>query len=95
MKGLTPQMTQLSKTSTVSYSHCQALDHFLSTCSYFAHQLATGQEQAGMTYQRAKNDLFSLYYNLGWRNLPNVSWSIGPNAAVPNSHLGVFPQNNS
>jgi len=31
LKGLTPQMT-LSQTSSVSCSHCQALDHSLSAC---------------------------------------------------------------
>ena len=47
----------------VSYSHCQALDHSLS--AYFAHQLATGQDQASMAFHRPKNDPFTSYYNLG------------------------------
>ena len=42
MKGLTPQITQLSQTSSLSCSHCQILDHSLSACPYFAHELATG-----------------------------------------------------
>ena len=91
LKGLTPQMTQLPQTSSVSCSHCQALDHSLSACPYFAHQLATGQEQASMAFQRPKNDPFSPFYNPGWRNHPNFSWSNGPNAVVPNSQPAVFP----
>jgi len=43
LKGLTPQMSQLSQTSTMSCSQCQALDHSLTACPYFAHQLATEQ----------------------------------------------------
>ena len=46
LKGLSPQMSQLSQTSTVCCSHCQTLYHSLSACPYFAHQLATEQEQA-------------------------------------------------
>jgi len=38
-----------------------------------------------MTFQRPKNDPFSLFYNLGWRNHPNFSWNNGPNVMVPNS----------
>jgi len=41
LKGLSPQMSQLSQTSTVSCSHYQTLNHSLSACPYFAHQLAT------------------------------------------------------
>jgi len=37
-------MPQLSQTSAVSCSHCQALGHSLSTCPYFDHQLAIAQE---------------------------------------------------
>ena len=91
LKGLTPQMTQLSLTSSVSCSHCQALDHSLSACPYFAHQLATGQEQASMAFQRPKNDPFSPFYNPGWRNHPNFSWSNGLNAVVPNSQPVSHP----
>jgi len=65
LKGLTPQMPQLSQTSSMSYSYCQALDHSLSVCPYFAHQLAIGQEQVSMAFQRPKNDLFFPYYNPG------------------------------
>ena len=42
LKGLTSQMTHLSQTSTASCSYCQALDHSLSACPYFTHQLANG-----------------------------------------------------
>jgi len=65
LKGLSPQMPQISQTSTVSCSHCQALDHSLRACSYFAHQLATRQEQASMAFKRLKNYPFSPYYNPG------------------------------
>jgi len=82
LKGLTPQMSQLSQTSTVFCSHCQALDHSLSVCPYFAHQVATRQEQASMVFQRHKNDPFFPYYNLKRRNHPNFSWSNGPNDAI-------------
>jgi len=61
LKGLTPQMTQLSQTATASCSHCQALDHSLSACPYFAHQLATGQEQGSMAFQRARTTLSLLF----------------------------------
>ena len=50
LKGLSPQMFQLSQTSIVSCSICQALDHSLSACPYFAHPLATKQEQASMAF---------------------------------------------
>ena len=53
-------MSQLSQTSIVSCSHYQALDHFLSVCPYFAHQLATKQEQASMAFQRLENGPSSL-----------------------------------
>jgi len=86
LKGLSPQMTQLSQTSTVSCSHCQVLDHSLSACPYFAHQLAIGQEKASMAIQRPKNDPFFPYYNPGWRNYPNslgvmnqMLWLLTPN----------------
>jgi len=65
LKGLSPQTSQLSQTSTVSCSHCQALDHSLSACPYFAHQLAIEQEQVSMAFQRPKNDPFSSHYNPG------------------------------
>jgi len=93
LKGLSPQMPQISQTSTVSCSHCQALDHSLSACPYFAHQLGTGQEQASMAFQKPKNDPFSPYYNPGWRNHPNFSWSNRPNAAIPNSQPISHPPN--
>jgi len=44
LKGLSPQMSQLSQTSTVSCSHCHALDHSFSDWPYFVHQLAAEQE---------------------------------------------------
>ena len=95
LKRLSPKMSQLSQTSTVSYSQCQAINHSLGTCPYFAYQLATKQEQASMAFQRSTNDPFSPYYNPGLRNHPNFSWNSGPNAVVPNSQLGIFPGNNS
>ena len=85
LKGFSPQMSQLSQTSIVSCLHCQTLDHSLSAYSYFAHQLATEQEQTTMTFQRPKNDPLSPCYNLGWRNHPNFSWNSGPNVMAPNS----------
>ena len=42
LKGLSVQQPQNSQTSLVSYSHCQALDHTLSSCPYFAYQPSTG-----------------------------------------------------
>ena len=95
LKGLSPQMTQLSQISTVSYLHCQALDHSLSACPYFAHLLANRQEQVSMTFQRSKNDPFSPYCNSGWRNHPNFSWSNGLNVMVLNFQSGVLLGNNS
>ena len=50
LNGLSPQISQLSQTSTVSCSYCQTLDHSLGACPYFAHQLAIGQEQASMAF---------------------------------------------
>jgi len=93
LEGLSPQMSQMSQTSTVSCSHCEALDHSLSACPYFAHQLATRQEQASMAFQRPKNDLFFPYYNPRWRNHPNFSWSNGLNVAIPNSQPISYPPN--
>jgi len=86
-------MTQLSQTSSVSCSHCQALDYSLRACPYFDHQLATRREQASMAFQRPKNDPFSPYYNPGWRNHHNFSWSNRPNAAIPNSQPISHPPN--
>ena len=37
LKGLSPQMSWLSQTSTVSCPHCHTLGHSLSACPYFAH----------------------------------------------------------
>jgi len=71
LKGLSPQMSQLSKTSTVSCSHCQALDHSLSAYPHFAHPSAAEQEQTSMAFQRPKNGPLSPYYNPRWRNHPN------------------------
>ena len=93
LKGLSSQMPQISQTSTVSCSHCQALDQSLSSCPYFTHQLATGQEQASTAFQRLKNDPFSPYYNPRWRNHPNFSWTNGPNAAILNSQPISHPPN--
>ena len=59
LKGLSPQMSQMSQTSIVSCPHCQALHHSLSACPYFAHQLASRQEQASIAFQTPKNDPFS------------------------------------
>jgi len=85
LQGLSLQIPQISQTSTVSCSHCQALDHSLSVCPYFAYQLATGQEQASMALQRPKNNPFFPYYNLGRRNHPKFSWSNGSKALIHNS----------
>jgi len=94
LKGLSSQMSQLSQTSIVSCSHCQAMDHSLSDCPYFAHQLATEQDQASMAFQKPKNDPFSPCYNPGSRIHPNFSWNSGPNAVAPNSQPGMFHGNN-
>ena len=75
LKGMSPQTPHLFQTSMVSYSLCHALDNSLSACPYFALHLATGQEQASMTFQMPKNDPFFPYYNVGWRNHPKFSWS--------------------
>jgi len=48
-----------------------------------------------MAYHRPKNDQFSPYFNPGWKNHPNFSWSNGPNTVNPNSQAGMFPSNNS
>jgi len=79
----------------VSWSHCQALDHILSACSSFAHQLSTRHEQVSMAYQRPMNGPFSPYYNPVWSNHPQFYWSSRLNAAVSSSHLGVLLGNNS
>ena len=65
LKGLSPQISQLSQTSTVSYSHCQALNHSLSACPYFAHQLATEQEQASMFFRDLRMTLSPLITTQG------------------------------
>jgi len=44
-----------------------------------------------MAFQRPKNGPFSPFYNPGWRNHPNFSWSNGPNAVVPNSQPVSHP----
>ena len=95
LKGLLVHQPQSSQASLVSCSHCQALDHTLSSYPYFAHQYSIGEEHVNMAYQRPKNDPFSPYVNLGWRNHPNFSWSNGSNAVGPNSQAGMFPSNNS
>lgn len=41
LKGFSVQALQISQTSMVSYSLCQALDHSLSTCPYSTHWLST------------------------------------------------------
>ena len=68
----------------VACSHCQSLDHCLSTCPIFAQQLATGQEQGQVNaaFQRPKFDPYSSTYNPGWEH-PNFSWS-GSNAQSGN-----------
>jgi len=43
LKGLLVWQPKNSQTSLMSCSHCQALDHTLSSCPYFTHQLSTGQ----------------------------------------------------
>jgi len=95
MEGLSIQQHQNSQTSLVSCSHCQALDHALSSCPYFTHQLSTGQVHVNIAYQRPKNDPFFPYFNPTWRNHRNFSWSNGPNVVGPNSQAGMFPSNNS
>jgi len=95
LKGLSPQVSQLSQISTVFCSYYQVLDHSLNAYAYLVHQLATEQEQASMAFQRPQNDLFSPYYNPGWRNYHNLSWNSGPKAMAPNSQPGMFPGNNS
>ena len=47
-----------------------------------------------MAFQRPKNDPFSPYYNLGWKNHPNFSWNSGSNATIPNSQPKMFPGSN-
>jgi len=42
LKGLSVQQLQNSQTTLMSCSHCQALDHTLSSCPYFAHKLSIG-----------------------------------------------------
>ena len=78
----------------MSCSHCQALDHSLSACPYFAHQLTTEQGQASMVTQRPKNDPYSPYFNPRWRNHPSMSWASGPNVVVHNSQPGMIHGNN-
>jgi len=90
LKGLSVQQPQNFQTSLVSYSHCQALDHTLRSCPYFAHELSTSQEHVNMAYQRPKNDPFSPYFNPGWKNHPNFSWSNGPNLWVLTPKLECF-----
>ena len=65
------------------------LYHTLSTCPYFAHHLALGQEQVNIAYQRSKNDPYAPTLNPGWCTHPNLSWSNGPNTVVPNQYEGL------
>jgi len=83
MKGLVSNQSPPSQTPDIC-SQCHALDHTLSTCPYFAHHLASSQEQVNMAYERPKNDPYAPTFDPGWRNHPNFSWSSGPNAVVPN-----------
>jgi len=70
-------------------SQCHTLDHTLSPCPYFAHHLASGQEQVNIAYQRSKNDPSAPTFNPGLHIHPNFSWSNGPNAVVPNQYRGL------
>jgi len=63
LEGLSVQTPQISQKSMVSCSHCQALDHSLSACAYFAHSYQW--QQVSMAFQRPKNNLFFTYYNPG------------------------------
>ena len=49
-------MPNLSQTYMMASSPYQALDYTLSACPCFAHQLANGQEQVSIAFQRPKND---------------------------------------
>jgi len=87
VKGLVmpQQPTNYPTSQMVACSHCQSLDHSLSTCPMFAQQLATGQEQGQVNaaFQRPKFDPYSSTYNPGWAKHPNFSWS-GTNAQSGN-----------
>jgi len=49
IKGLVLHQSAPSHTLQMC-SQCHVLDHTLSTCPYFAHHLASGQEQLNMAY---------------------------------------------
>jgi len=87
LKGLVmpQQPTNYSTPQLVACSHCQSLDHSLSTYPMFAQQLARGQEQGQVNaaFQRPKFDPYYSTYNLGWAKYPNFSWS-GSNAQSGN-----------
>ena len=87
LKGLVmpQQPTNYPTPQLVAYSHCQSLDHSLSTCPMFSQHLATGQEQGqvNVAFQRPKFDPYSSTYNLGWAKNSNFSWS-GSNAQSGN-----------
>ena len=90
MKGLVLHQSPPSQTLEMC-SQCHTMDHTLSTCPYFAHHLASSQEQVNMIYQRPKNNPYTPTFNPGKRNHPSFSWTSVPNAIVLNQY-GGFPQ---
>ena len=66
LKGLTIQQPQVFQGAPMTCSDCQSLDHTLSTCPYYAHQLSTGTEQVNMACQWPRNNPFAPTYNPGW-----------------------------
>ena len=88
LKGLVVSQppTNYPTPQLIASSRCQSFDHSLITCSLFAQQLATGQEQAQVNaaFQRPKFDPYPPTYNPGWAKHPNFSWS-GSNVVMPNA----------
>jgi len=88
MKGLVLQESPHSQTPDMC-PQCHPLEHTLSTCPYFAHNLASWQKQVNMAYQRPKNDPYAPTFNPRWRNLPIFSWNSGPNMIVTSQYGGL------
>ena len=76
LKGLTIQLPQVFQSAFMTSSHCQSLDHNLTTYPYYAHQLSIGNEKLNTAYQRPRNDPFATNYNPGLWNRSNFSGSL-------------------
>lgn len=93
VKGFVGSQPQFPSPSLMSCSQCQSMDHTLSACPHFAHQLASSQEQVNAAYQRPRFDPYSSTYHEGWKYHPSLSYGSGPNAMSSSSQGGRFPRN--